>query len=69
MLAFIGLHACWRKQYLDMAGQIVWEGFYWGDVIALLREMQPKRKRRRALIEDLRVMETAALEVLNKPTK
>lgn len=48
-----------------MAGQIVWEGFYWGDVTALLRELQPKRKQRRILIEDLRIMESAALEILN----
>lgn len=69
VIMFLGLHSCWRKQYLDMAGQIVWEGFYWSDVTALLREMQPKRKQRRALIEDLRIMESAALEALNQPTK
>lgn len=65
VLTFLGFHSCWRKQYLDMAGQIVWEGFYWCDVTALLNEIQPKRRRRRELIDDLRVMEAAALEILN----
>ena len=69
VLAFLGLQTCWRRQYLDMAGQIVWEGLGWGDVTALLRETHPQRSERRTLIEDLRVMETAALELLNKPTK
>lgn len=69
VLAFLNLQTCWRKQYLDMVGQIVWEGFYWADIAALLQEIYPKRKRRREIVEGLRIMESAALEILNKPKK
>lgn len=69
VLAFLNLQTCWRKQYLDMAGQIIWEGFYWSDVTALLQELYPKRKQRSDIVEGLRIMESAALEMLNKPNK
>ncbi|GAA5231746.1 hypothetical protein GCM10025795_02320 [Verticiella sediminum] len=51
----------WR--YIGGMGPVQRTGLDYTAVTALLRELVPKKRRRRELLEDLRLMERAALEV------
>lgn len=62
---FLMLSSQWSRFY-TFSGQIVWECLPYDRVMALLRELEPKRKRRMALLQDIRTMESAAMRELNK---
>lgn len=62
---FLALSSQWERSY-TVTGQIIWERLPYEAVLAVLRELIPKRKRRLALFDDLKTMERAALRELNK---
>lgn len=62
---FLMLSSQWEKFY-TFTGQIIWECLPNDRVLPLLRELEPKRKRRLALMQDIKTMESAALRELNK---
>lgn len=59
------LSSQWSKAY-TFTGQIIWECLPNDRVLPLLREIEPKRKRRLALMHDIKTMESAALRELSK---
>ncbi|WP_374537180.1 DUF1799 domain-containing protein [Chitinimonas taiwanensis] len=60
---FLDLGTQWIRTYLP--GVMVWECLPLERVLPLLRELEPKRKHRLQLIEDLQTMERIALQALN----
>lgn len=65
VMAFLDHSQRWRRSFLEMSGQVIYEGLRWNDVLALLREDIPGRRRRLAIVDGMQIMERAALPLLN----
>jgi hypothetical protein len=66
MLVFLALQTQWRKEFAGMSGILVWHGLRYGEVETVIRLMG-YWKERSIIFDGLRIMEKAALPILNKP--
>lgn len=62
---FIALGTQWRREYAGMDAVMVWQGLRYGEAEATIRLMG-LAKRAGEIFDGLRVMESAALPILNK---
>lgn len=68
LMVWLSLQTQWRKEIPAMSGQMIWHGLNYPAVEATLR-MMGLWKQAREIFDGLRVMEAAALPILNQPTK
>jgi hypothetical protein len=62
---FLALQTQWRKEYAGMSGMLVWHGLRYSEAYTVLQAMGYQAKAGE-IMESLRVMESAALPLLNK---
>lgn len=67
-MVFLALQTQWRREIPAMSGQLLWHGLDYAAAESTLR-MMGYWKKSAEIFEGLRIMEAAALPVLNKPTK
>lgn len=67
-MVFLALQTQWRREVPAMSGQMLWHGLRYGEAEVVIR-MMGYRKQRKAIFEGLRMMELAALPILNQPPK
>lgn len=64
-MVFLALQTQWRREIPAMSGQMVWHGLRYGEAEVVIR-MMGFRKQQQAIFEELRIMEAAALPLLNQ---
>lgn len=65
-MVFLALQTQWRREIPAMSGQLLWHGLRYGEAEVVIR-MMGYRKRQTVIFEGLRIMEAAALPLLNQP--
>jgi hypothetical protein len=68
LLVFLALQTQWRREIPAMSGQMIWHGLDYPAMESTLR-MMGHWKKAGEIFDGLRIMESAALPILNKPSK
>jgi hypothetical protein len=68
LMVFLALQTQWRREIPAMSGQMIWHGLDYPAMESTLR-MMGHWKKSAEIFEGLRIMESAALPILNKPSK
>lgn len=68
LMVFLALQTQWRREIPAMSGQMIWHGLNYPAAESTLR-MMGLWKKAAEIFEGLRIMESAALPILNKPSK
>jgi hypothetical protein len=65
---FLALQTQWRREIPAMSGQMIWHGLRYTEAEVVIR-MMGHQKQQKDIFDGLRVMESTALPILNKPSK
>ena len=68
LMVWLALQTQWRREIPAMSGQMIWHGLDYPAAESTLR-MMGKWKKAAEIFDGLRIMESAALPILNKPSK
>jgi hypothetical protein len=68
LMVFLALQTQWRREIPAMSGQMIWHGLDYPAMESTLR-MMGHWKKAGEIFDGLRIMESAALPILNKPSK
>jgi len=68
LMVFLALQTQWRREIPAMSGQMIWHGLRYTEAEVVIR-MMGHQKQQKDIFDGLRVMESTALPILNKPSK
>lgn len=68
LMVWLALQTQWRREIPAMSGQMIWHGLDYPATESTLR-MMGHWKKASEIFDGLRIMESAALPILNKPSK
>ena len=68
LMVFLALQTQWRREIPAMSGQMIWHGLRYTEAEVVIR-MMGHQKQQKNIFDGLRVMESTALPILNKPSK
>lgn len=68
LMVFLAMQTQWRREIPAMSGQMIWHGLDYPAMESTIR-MMGHWKKATEIFDGLRVMESAALPILNKPSK
>ena len=68
LMVWLALQTQWRREIPAMSGQMIWHGLDYQATESTLR-MMGYWKQAKEIFYGLRIMESAALPILNKPSK
>lgn len=68
LMVFLALQTQWRREIPAMSGQMIWHGLRYTEAEVVIR-MMGHQKQQKDIFDGLRVMESSALPILNKPSK
>lgn len=65
VMVFLAMQTQWRREFAGMSGELVWHGLRYGEAATVINLLGYKAKAAE-IFDGLRVMESAALPILNK---
>jgi hypothetical protein len=68
LMVFLALQTQWRREIPAMSGQMIWHGLRYTEAEVVIR-MMGHQQQQKDIFDGLRVMESTALPILNKPSK
>lgn len=65
VMVFLALQTQWRREFAGMSGELVWHGLRYGEAATVISLLGYQSKAS-TIFDGLRIMEAAALPILNK---